>query len=172
MKRATGDYSRIRRLSLWEEDFSAVKSQIEELRQTGVTDLRAFYTSHREALLECIGKIKVLDVNQATMAMVRAENKGQLTGSLPEIIRIEASSSFVDEIVSIAEGRSDYTWESINYTRDGEKLPSACAGRPNPVLKIRWKKFWSPCWISPSANGRKWRSSKPRQDTGCSSSMP
>ena len=109
-------------VSLWEEDFSYVKSKIEELKRQGITDFREFLLNHPDELLDWINGIKILDVNQATLAMERAASKEQLIGSLKQVVRIDASIGFLDEFVSIAEGRNDFTWEGINYTLDGERL--------------------------------------------------
>ena len=65
-------------VSLWEEDFSQVKCHIEELRQSGVTDFRAFFTDHPELVIELVSEIKVLDVNAATLALMHTTRKDQL----------------------------------------------------------------------------------------------
>jgi len=109
-------------VALWEEDFSSVKRHIEKLKQSGVTDLRKFLEGHPQELLAIVNKVKVLDVNQAAMAMVRATHKEQLLGNLGQVIPFEAGKEFMEELVNIAEGRTEFTWEGINYTLDGEKL--------------------------------------------------
>ncbi len=109
-------------VSLWEEDFSAVKRHIEELRKSGVTDFRAFFIGHPDTVLELVCKIKVLDVNAATVSLMRAGHKDQLIGNLKEAIRIADRLDFVDELVNIAQGLTNFAWEGANYTLDGEKL--------------------------------------------------
>ena len=109
-------------VALWEEDFSSVKRHIEKLKQSGVTDLRKFLEGHPQELLAIVNKVKVLDVNQAAMAMVRATHKEQLLGNLGQVIPFEAGKEFMEELVNIAEGRTEFAWEGINYTLDGEKL--------------------------------------------------
>jgi len=128
-------------VSLWEEDFSEVKRHIEELRKSGVTDFRAFFESHPQVLLECVDEINVLDVNAATLALMHAASKSQLIGSLQQVFRADASKDFVDEIVSISEGLTEFTWESLNYTLDGQKLTvslkrSAAPGYENTLEKV------------------------------------
>ena len=128
-------------VSLWEEDFSAVKRHIEKLRQQGITDFREFFESHPDVLIECINEIKVLDVNAATLTLVQAASKGQLIGNLKQVIPIEAGKDFVDEFVSIAEGQTEFEWEGINYTLDGKKLTvslkwSAAPGYADTLEKV------------------------------------
>ena len=109
-------------VSLWEEDYSAVKRRIEELRRSGVTDFRAFFKSHPQALLECIDEVKVVDVNAATLAMMKAAHKDQLLGSLRQVIPIDANVNFLDEFVNVAEGQTEFTWEGKNYNLKRELL--------------------------------------------------
>ncbi len=128
-------------ISLWEEDFSGVKRHLESLRQQGVTDFREFFESHPDVLSECIKEIKVLDVNAATLTLVHAVNKGQLLGNLNQVIITEAGKDFVDGFVSIAEGQTEFEWEGIYYTLDGEKLMvslkwSAAPGYADTLEKI------------------------------------
>ncbi len=128
-------------VALWEEDFSVVKHHIDKLKQQGVTYFRAYFESHPDVLLECANEIKVLDVNQATLAMMRATSKSQLIGNLQKIIHIDTSMGFVEEFVSIAEGKTEFSWEGVNYTLDGEKLNislqwSAAPGFENTLEKV------------------------------------
>jgi PAS domain S-box-containing protein len=109
-------------VSLWEEDFSEVKRHIEKIREKGVTDFRAFFKSHPDELLACVYAIKVLDVNAATLALMHATRKDLLVGGMHETIQIKPDMDFVDEMVNIAEGRTEFTWDGINYSLDGERL--------------------------------------------------
>ena len=40
-------------VSLWEEDFSAVKAHIDGLRAVGVTDVSSYLAEHPEVVLRC-----------------------------------------------------------------------------------------------------------------------
>ena len=73
--------------------------------------------------------------------MVHAVNKGQLLGNLNQVIITEAGKDFVDGFVSIAEGQTEFEWEGIYYTLDGEKLMvslkwSAAPGYADTLEKI------------------------------------
>jgi len=109
-------------VSLWEEDFSAVKDIIEELRQSGVNDFRAFFESHLDILNDCVKNIKVLEVNKATLTLMRAAQKEQLIGNLTQVVRADGVKDFVNEFVNIAAGLTEFTREGINYKLDGERM--------------------------------------------------
>jgi PAS domain S-box-containing protein len=83
----------------------------------------------------------VLDVNAATLALMRAAHKGQLIGNMEQVIPIDAGKDFVNEFVSLAEGQTEFEWEGINYTLDGEKLTvslhwSAAPGFEDTLEKV------------------------------------
>ncbi|MGD0878652.1 MAG: ATP-binding protein [Anaerolineales bacterium] len=109
-------------ISLWEEDYSEVKRHLEKLKQQEITDLHAYFDGHPDVLIECANEIKVLDTNQATLALMRASSKDQLIGNLKAVIGLGASTAFVDELTSIADGRTEYHWEGDNYNLDGERI--------------------------------------------------
>jgi len=109
-------------VSLWEEDFSEVKRHIEKIRQSGVTDFRAFFASHPDELLACVHEIQVLDVNAATLALMQAASKEQLIGNLKQVFNVTPDMDFIEELAQIAGGQTEFTWDGINYTLDGEKL--------------------------------------------------
>jgi len=128
-------------ISLWEEDFSLVKQRIEKLRQKGVTDFHEFFEGHPDVLIECVNKVKVLDVNKATLTLMRAANKGQLIGSLNQIVHNNIGKGFVDEFVSMAEGKTEFEWEGTANTLNDERLTvslnwSVAPGYENTLGKV------------------------------------
>ncbi|MFN3492450.1 MAG: PAS domain S-box protein, partial [Anaerolineales bacterium] len=50
-------------ISLWEDDYSAVKQKIEELKQNGITDFSDYFTKHPEATKELSSLINIIDTN-------------------------------------------------------------------------------------------------------------
>ena len=62
-------------ISLWEEDFSEVKAYIERLRKSGVQDFKRYFLNHAGEVMACAGKVKILDVNRATMKLYSVETQ-------------------------------------------------------------------------------------------------
>jgi len=109
-------------VSIWEEDFSAVKAAIDSLKAAGVSDFRNYIETHPEFVDECIGKIRILDVNPATLKMLRAQDKRQVLGSLHTIFTPQTRAVFAAEIVAIAEGRETFEAESTIRALDGSAV--------------------------------------------------
>jgi len=109
-------------ISLWLEDFSAVKKRLSELRKAGVTDLRAYLQSHPEFLKESLGLLRVIAVNRATVELYEAKNEAELMEHLPELIPEEVLPLWEEELLALWEGRTYFRGRGINRTRTGKTL--------------------------------------------------
>ncbi|MBN8581163.1 MAG: sensor domain-containing diguanylate cyclase [Anaerolineae bacterium] len=109
-------------ISLWEEDYSAIKNYFDELRAQGVTDLRDYLTQHPEAVLHCAGIIKVINVNQRTLELFGAASKEHLLTNLNRVFRDEMGSHFANELIDLWNDTLVYEREGINYSLSGEPI--------------------------------------------------
>lgn len=109
-------------ISLWEEDYSAIKDYFDELRDKGVTDLQEYLNLHPEAVLHCAGLIKVLNVNQRTLELFGAASKEHLLTNLNRVFRDEMGSHFANELIDLWNGTLVYEREGINYSLAGEPI--------------------------------------------------
>jgi PAS domain S-box-containing protein len=107
-------------ISLWEEDFSAVKQRLDDLRAEGVEDFDAYLNQHPEIVSECATLVKVVDVNKATLKMFGAAGKEAMLKNLTLTFPSELNKYFHDELVLIASGVTHFELETINQTLDGQ----------------------------------------------------
>jgi diguanylate cyclase (GGDEF)-like protein len=126
-------------ISVWEEDFSLLKKKLAAIRATGVTDLRLFMVEHPQFIIECASMIHVLDVNKASLKLFEAKSKQQLLGVSSRLIPDVAKTMFVEELVAMWEGRTEFEMEGINHTLAGRRM----------YVNVRWtippdyQKTWS-----------------------------
>jgi len=107
-------------IAIFEQDFSAVKQRIDQLRREGVRDFRAFFDAHPAVVTECIQQVRFLDWSRASLAMYGARNEDELQVGLEILVPVGARRLFVDELVWIAQGRTAFEWEGINCKLDGK----------------------------------------------------
>ena len=107
-------------VSLWEEDFSAVKQYLDELLQRGVSDLGAHFANHPEDVAKCAGLVKVLNMNKATLNLYGAKSVDEILGGLSRVLTEESNRAFVGEVVALAQGKKYYEAEFKNRTLRGE----------------------------------------------------
>lgn len=109
-------------VSIWVEDFSQVYAYILRLRSVGVVDIRAHFLTYPERFLECISQLKVVDVNDTTMRLFKAQSKSHLMESIPLIFRDEAMDCLLESTVALSEGKKHFEGQGINYDLEGNKI--------------------------------------------------
>ena len=109
-------------ISLWEEDYSALKKEFDALRAQGVTDLKAHLAQNPEQVRHFMSLIRVLDVNQKTLGMFGASDKETVLANLDQVFRDEMSNHFTDELLDMWDGKGYYEREGINYALSGEPV--------------------------------------------------
>jgi len=109
-------------VSIWEEDFSALKQALDDLQARGVTDFRAYFDAHPEFVERAVGMVKVLDVNDETVRMFEADSKEDLLASLHKTFTPESLTTFRDELVALASGQSRFEQPAIVQTLGGQPL--------------------------------------------------
>ena len=109
-------------VSLWVEDFSAIKRLIDDVRARGIEDFRVFTQVHAEFVERCMQEIRVVDVNQRTLDMFHAPDKATLLKSLDLVFRDEMQPPFTEQLIDLWNGKLFQHREVINYGLDGEPI--------------------------------------------------
>jgi PAS domain S-box-containing protein len=107
-------------VSLWEEDFSAVKQYLDELRQKGVPDLGVYLVNNPDEIAKCAGLVKVVKINKATLNLYDAKSVDEVIGGLGSVLTEDSNRAFVSEVVALVQGKKHYAAEFENLTLHGE----------------------------------------------------
>ena len=127
-------------VSLWLEDFSGVKAQLDEWRRAGVTDLRAFLREDTRRAKACSDRIRVIKVNRKTLSLFEAEDLPHLIGSLGSLFRTDMLRTYIEELVQLWEGRTEFTSNTANYTLTGRRLDIQLKGTILPGYQETWER--------------------------------
>lgn len=126
-------------VALWEEDFSAIKPVIGDLKAQGVTDFQAYFGQHPAALARCAGLINVLDVNQTALKLYGATDKAELLAHLSPTNHEVGYKAFGDELVALAEGKTAFVGDpAIIYTVHGQPRYTTLRLSIVPGHEERW----------------------------------
>ena len=107
-------------IPLLEEDLSAVKTFVDELRSRGVTDLDRYFTDNPETLCRCAVLSRILDANRAALKMYGAREPGELS-RLTTIMPDSQLLHFRGELINLVrDGGSELIME--NSKLDGTVL--------------------------------------------------
>ena len=110
------------KVSLWENDFSAAYDAIEGLKRRGITDLRRYLGENPCFIRECLGVIRILDVNRETIRLYKAAGKEQFLGPLSGFISVESVPSYGEELLALVEGREHFEGEQKDFNFAGEEM--------------------------------------------------
>lgn len=127
-------------ISLWEQDFSDIKKTFDELRQTGIESLDLYLDEHPAFVNECMRQIKVLNVNQKTIATFKAVSKSALLSSLDLVFRDGMSHHFREELLALWNGAVSWSGEGVNYTLEGDPLNILLHWRIMPEYESTWER--------------------------------
>jgi len=107
-------------VSLWEQDLSEVRKHLDELRAAGVRDLGRHFEDHPAELLECWRRIRLDNVNAATVKLCGARSKAEVAERFPEVFDADLSRTFRDGLTQAASGQGAYEAEAVVPTMMGE----------------------------------------------------
>jgi PAS domain S-box-containing protein len=110
-------------VSLWEEDFSAVKIKLDELKQAGVRDFEAYFSEHPQAAKELASLVRILDVNETSVKLFGAQSKADLVKNLEVLLRTgDLATQFRQELIHIANGVTYFEREEEDRNLSGETI--------------------------------------------------
>ncbi|WP_170135570.1 STAS domain-containing protein [Nannocystis exedens] len=130
-------------ISLWEEDWSAVKQHLDRLLATGV-ELDEYLRHHVDDVVACVSLVRILDVNRATLELCGAANKEQLLGALSVVFTEHSLDTFRRELVALASGATSYEEETIICTLLGEERNVMF----RVVISADSERTWEQCFVS------------------------
>lgn len=108
-------------VSLWMEDFSAIKTLLDDVRHRGIIDFRVFLDVHPEFVQQCMSEIRVIDVNRATLELFAAPDRPTLLRQLGDIFRDGMAHPFREQLIDLWHGKLFHQREVLNYALDGSE---------------------------------------------------
>lgn len=131
-------------VSLWEEDLSRVKEYLNGLRDKGVMDLKKYFEDHPEEISACISRIKVLDVNRATLTLYEADNKQQFLEQMRGIQTEKTHKILIEKgVIPLAEGEPVDMECKYRTLKDRE-----IATLIKVAIPPRYRHTWSKAFVS------------------------
>jgi signal transduction histidine kinase/PAS domain-containing protein len=132
-------------VSIWEEDFSAVKTEIDHLRAQGIHDFRIYFLEYPEEVSHLISQVKILDINKATLEIQGVRTKEDFLKDVRSLAspNIHVQKMYIEELVAVADGKTNFELEGRVMTLRGEAF-----------ITLRWsvprgyQDTWSKVYVS------------------------
>lgn len=115
-------------VSLWLEDYSALKTIFEELRANGVTSLAAQFEKDPDFVLRCAASLRVIKVNKRTLDLFEADGIDDLIGNLDRVFRADSLAVHKLELIALWNGERHFSNRTVNYTLSGRRLDVEITG--------------------------------------------
>ena len=125
-------------IPLLEEDFSIVKTYIDQLRDSGIQDFRSYFENHTEEARKCTEMARVVDVNTAAIKWYRAANKEVIQVRISQLMNPDEYKSFIEELLSLIEGVNHYELAVSHPSRDGTPMHLIINGTVAPGYEDSW----------------------------------
>lgn len=128
-------------VSLWIEDYKAVKTLFQQWRTEGVDDIRAFLTADPERVRQCSERIRILKVNRKTLSLFGARDLDHLMANLGQVLRDDTFKSHVEELAQLWDGQTSFSSHTVNYTLTGKRLDIQLNGTIVPGHENSWDRI-------------------------------
>ena len=110
------------KVSIWDEDFSAIVVEFETLRDHGVVDLNAYLTDNPEEAFRFAGLVTINSVNDATLALYGSISERDFIENLSGIMTEETIYVFVGVLCAMWNMDDNFVTEVSHSTFDGRDI--------------------------------------------------
>ncbi len=128
-------------VSLWLEDFSAVKKLFDVWRKAGVTSLREHLVADPSRVKVCSNLIRVIKVNRETLSLFEARDLETLVQNLDRVFRDDMLDHHIEELVQLWDGATEFVSHTVNYSLSGRRLDVQLKGSVLPGHEEDWSRI-------------------------------
>jgi len=126
-------------ISIWEEDWSAVKAMTDDLAREGVVDWEAYFDTHREALIEAANRVRIIATNHASLDIYRAPDQDALKEiTRGELLTDNELETFRRELLAFIAGEDFVSPDAIEETWDHEEIVTRIRATVPETEKETW----------------------------------
>lgn len=108
-------------IALMEEDLTEAIEYLDSLKKSGVENLENYFDKHPEEKTKCIRMIKILNINNSTLKLYRANSRQELEENLSRIIPESEREKSFREILNFYIGLKEGEFRTVNYSLSGEE---------------------------------------------------
>lgn len=109
-------------IALWEEDFSLVKTYLDDLDLIGknADDVSAFFNENPTQIQKCITLVKIININNECLTLHHPKTKAELMKSLESVLDSDIRETFVAQLIAITQGQKHISMDTKVIKSDGE----------------------------------------------------
>ncbi len=134
-------------IALFEQDFSELKSYIDNIKSSGVSDFEKYFEEKSDEIINFRSKVKLIDVNRKALELYKANNKddfisrkAQLINGLYQADTEEVLLANKKEMLSLINGYKMFETELITKTFTGDSIYLYVRTLITPGSENTWSK--------------------------------
>lgn len=134
-------------IALFEQDFSELKSYIDNLKSSGVSDFEKYFEENFNEIINFRSKVKLIDVNRKALELYKANNKddfisrkAQLINGLYQAATEEVLLANKKEMLSLINGYNMFETELTTKTLTGDSIYLYVRTLITPGSENTWSK--------------------------------
>ncbi|MGE4555649.1 MAG: PAS domain S-box protein [Desulfovibrionaceae bacterium] len=125
-------------VALWEKDFSEIKPQLDALLERGLEQAVEYFETRQEEGKQLLGKVRLLDINQAGLALHQAESKEQFMDHAMEMLIQKPMEDFLRTMHGLARNSGAVVDQRSHRTLTGRRLDVQMSWLVAPGHEQRW----------------------------------
>lgn len=106
-------------IPIWDEDFSELKTTIEQLKMMGINDFEAYLEQNPEQINAFASKIRVNKINNAVVILNEARSKEEVLSKIPHLRTKEFPKYIIKQVVALANDERICEFDAILKTVKG-----------------------------------------------------
>ena len=131
-------------VGIWEDDWSDVKSMLDDMVAGGVTDLREYFHDNPDKLGEAYDLAKIVDISLATLELFGAPNKQAVSDWTKAASKSdEGLNGFLDNMIAFMAGEPEFYYEAPDSRLDGTPIVTSNRLTIPPQHRHDWSRVIS-----------------------------
>lgn len=125
-------------VSLWEEDFSEVKIEIDRIKSNYNISLEEYLNQNPQEIIRLASKIKILDINKQTMNLLNISDKSKVLQGFLQYVTPDALDSLKQEFIGLDRGLKEIHLSNSSYNSKSEIIYLTATLRLVPGHEDDW----------------------------------
>lgn len=130
-------------IAQFEMDWSGIQNRLQTIRNSGVSNLRAWLEESPESLAELSQQARITAVNHGALDMFEVDSIEEFAGSLSSILRQDSLRVFKEHLLFRLEGGQTFEAENVAYTISGKRLHVHIRASPDVHAGYSWNRIYA-----------------------------
>lgn len=124
-------------------DWSGIQVRLRAIRESGVTDLRAWMDESPDGVAELCRHARITAVSRGALDLYEADSVEGFAGSLASILKQDSMRVFKEHLLFRANGGKTFESENVVYTVSGKRIHVHIRATPDRDAEESWDRIYA-----------------------------